>query len=174
MYCIQCGSSNIEFKVPLGDNRSRYVCNDCHHIHYTNPKMIVGTIPIYKGQVLLCRRDIEPRKGFWNLPAGFLEDGESLMLGAQRELREEALVTAKNLQLHTIYNLSHVSQIYFFFICELVDGAYGIGQETIESKLFDLDDIPWNELAFSSNTFALKHVDLSIATPNVHFGEFKK
>ena len=72
------------------------------------------------------------------------------MLGAQRELRE-ALATAKNLQLHAIYNLSHVSQIYFFFICELVDGAYGIGQETIESKLFDLDDIPWNELAFSSN-----------------------
>ena len=174
MFCIQCGSPNIAFRVPEGDNRPRHICNDCGHIHYTNPKIIVGTIPVFKDQILLCKRDIEPRKGYWNLPAGFLEDGESLMDGAQRELREEAIAKAQNLQLHTIYNVPHVSQMYFFFICELMNGQFGIGQETSDAKLFKFDEIPWQELAFSSNKFALENLDKHNLSAKPHFGEYSK
>ena len=170
MFCIQCGSPNIVFRVPEGDNRPRHICNECGHIHYTNPKIIVGTIPVFKDQILLCKRDIEPRKGYWNLPAGFLEDGESLMDGAQRELWEEAIAKGQNLQLHSIYNLSHVSQMYFFFTCELLNGQFGIGQETSDAKLFKFDDIPWHELAFSSNKHALDTFKNRVAESTVFFG----
>lgn len=170
MYCIQCGSSNVITQIPPGDNRSRNVCQDCSHIHYTNPKIIVGTIPIFKDRILLCKRDIEPQKGFWNLPAGFLENGETLMEGAMRELWEEAIAKASNLQLHSIYNLSHVSQMYFFFTCDLIDGHYGVGQETADAKLFQLDSLPWDELAFSSNKHALKTFLNTDDTSSIFFG----
>jgi ADP-ribose pyrophosphatase YjhB (NUDIX family) len=146
-YCSACGNS-IEIRIPSGDDRERYVCVDCETIHYVNPRVIVGCLPVYGEQVLLCRRAIEPRSGLWTLPAGFMENGETTEQGAARETWEEARARVRNLSLYRVYDVPHISQVYLFYLCELVDGAYGVGPESTETALFTENEIPWNEIAF--------------------------
>ncbi|EMN48363.1 NUDIX domain protein [Leptospira interrogans str. L1207] len=168
-YCSSCGSS-VTYKIPEGDNRSRHVCDQCGTIHYQNPKIIVGSIPIWENRILLCRRAIEPRKGFWTLPAGFLENRETVEEGAIRETKEEANAEINILGLQSVYSIPHISQIYMFFLANLVNGKFSVSSESEEIKLFSIEEIPWEELAFTSVSFALrKYVDSSIKN-SLHLG----
>ena len=155
-YCSECGK-NVEQKVPKGDNFLRYVCTNCDTIHYNNPKIIVGSLPIWEEeQVLLCRRAIEPRKGFWTLPSGFMENKESVEEGAIRETQEEANANILIEYLHTLYNLPRVSQVYLIFKAKLIEPKYSCGLESAELSLCHLSEIPWDEIAFSSILYCLK------------------
>ncbi len=147
-FCSQCGSREIQFIIPSGDNRPRHCCPICKEIHYQNPRMICGTIPTYDNKILLCKRAIEPQKGFWTLPAGFMENGETTEEAAIRETREEAEADIKIEGIYTIFNLPHINQVYFFFRGEVKDGIYGVGIESLDSQLFSPEEIPWDELAF--------------------------
>ena len=146
-FCSHCGHS-LEQKIPDGDNRQRYVCSRCGAVHYENPKVIVGCVPIHQDKVLLCKRAIEPRLGLWTLPAGFMENGESLAEGAVRETLEEANASVKTSDVYTIFSLPHISQVYVFFLSELNNLDFYPGEESLETKLFSEDQIPWSELAF--------------------------
>ena len=147
-FCSHCGHDALQFSIPEGDTRPRYWCDQCDTIHYQNPNIVVGALQIWQGKVLLCKRSIEPRKGFWTLPAGFMENGETLQEGAARETWEEALATVAIGDIYTIFNLPHINQVYVFFLGELVDGKFGVGEESSDAGLFALDEIPWDELAF--------------------------
>ena len=146
-FCNQCGKP-VTQRIPEGDNRPRYICSHCSTIHYENPKVIVGCVPIYQNQVLLCKRAIEPRFGLWTLPAGFMENGESLAEGAARETLEEANASVTLGELYTIFSLPHISQVYVFFFSELDILDFYPGEESLETKLFSEGQIPWAELAF--------------------------
>lgn len=146
-YCSQCGHS-ISQLIPEGDNRLRYVCKQCATVHYQNPNIVAGCLPIWAGQVLLCRRAIEPRRGFWTLPAGFMENGETLEQAACRETDEEACARVHSLALYTLFDLPHISQVHVFFRAELADLNFDVGIESLETRLFTESEIPWSELAF--------------------------
>ena len=146
-YCIQCGQE-VERKIPKGDDRIRYFCAGCDTIHYQNPKMVVGTLPIHGDQVLLCRRAIEPRKGFWTLPAGFMENSETTVAGALRETWEEACAKIEEPVLYRMFDLPFISQVYIFYRGQLENGSFDAGPESLEVKLFNEQDIPWDEIAF--------------------------
>ena len=133
--------------MPVGDTRHRWVCRSCQHIFYENPRVVSGCLVRKEDQILLCRRAIEPRKGLWTFPAGFLERGESSRQGAIRETAEEALADVEVSQLYAQYDLAYISQIYQFYLAELV-GGFGVGTESLEVQLFSLESIPWNDLAF--------------------------
>lgn len=148
-FCNQCGSAEMSFHIPEGDNRSRYVCSACGIIHYQNPRIVAGCIPEWEGKILLCRRGIEPRYGLWTLPAGFMENGESSAAAAAREAQEEANATVDDLQLYGVYSLPHISQVYLMFRGRLRDGQAGVGHETLEIGLFAEEDVPWDQLAFT-------------------------
>jgi len=135
--------------------------------------MVVGCIPVFENKILLCRRAIEPQYGLWNLPAGYLENGETVEAGALRETREEANVEVELVRLHSIYNLLHVEQVYLFFLGKMHSLAYACGIETLEIELFAEKDIPWRELAFSSNEFALKKYLANKQYAGVHIGSTK-
>lgn len=154
-YCSACGGS-VRLRVPPGDNRERFVCDACGMVHYVNPKIVTGTLPVANGAVLLCRRAIEPRKGRWTLPAGFLEMGETTPAGAMRETLEEANAKVEIDGLYTVFNLPHISQIYFFFRARLL-GSFAAGEETLEARLFEQSQVPWDELAFPVVTQTLRH-----------------
>jgi ADP-ribose pyrophosphatase YjhB (NUDIX family) len=147
-YCSACGSDRVEFRIPHGDNLPRFVCAACGTIHYQNPKVVVGCLPEYDEQVLLCRRAIEPRHGLWTLPAGFLENGETVTAGAVRETLEEANARVAVDALYTMISLPHIGQIYIMFRAKLLDQGFGPGPESLEVRLFREDEIPWEELAF--------------------------
>ncbi len=146
-FCSQCGGTITEM-IPEGDNRLRFVCGVCETIHYQNPRIVAGCLPVLDGQVLLCKRAIEPRRGYWTLPAGFMENGETVQQAAERETREEACAKVTALQLYTLFDLPHINQVYMFFRAELVDNGFRAGDETLEVRLFKQADIPWSELAF--------------------------
>ncbi|MES9972453.1 MAG: NUDIX hydrolase [Candidatus Thiodiazotropha sp.] len=146
-YCSHCGSE-VEIRVPDGDNRPRHVCNTCHTVHYQNPKIVVGCIPEWEQQILLCRRAIEPRYGFWTVPAGFMENGETSQQGAARETLEEACARVEVEGLYTLFNLPHINQVYMLFRSRLIDLDYAAGDESLEVKLFHEQEIPWDKLAF--------------------------
>ena len=147
-YCSVCGAERIEFRIPDGDTLPRYVCAACATIHYQNPKIVVGCLPEIDDRVLLCLRAIEPRRGLWTLPAGFLENGETLMAGAMRETLEEANARVALGALYTIISLPHISQVYMMFRARLLDRDFGPGPESLEVRLFGEDEIPWEDLAF--------------------------
>ena len=147
-FCSACGAERIEFRVPEGDTLPRHVCAACGTIHYQNPKIVVGCLPEFNDQVLLCLRAIEPRRGLWTLPAGFLENGETLTAGAVRETLEEANAHVAIGTLYTIISLPHISQIYMMFRAQLLDRGFGPGAESLDVRLFDEDAIPWEDLAF--------------------------
>ena len=155
-FCSACGAS-VVYQVPEDDSRERAVCTDCGTIHYQNPKIIAGTLPVWGDQVLLCKRAIEPRRGYWTLPAGFMENGETAEAGGARETMEEANASVENPNLYTVFSLPHISQVYMFFKADLVGPSYSSGPESLEVELFSENDIPWDELAFPVITKTLKH-----------------
>jgi len=140
-FCNLCGSP-VLVRIPDGDNRPRFVCDSCQTVHYQNPRIVAGCVPVWEDRILLCRRAIEPRLGYWTLPAGFLQQA------AQRETLEEACARVRNLQLYTLFDLPHINQVYMFFRAELVDLDFCAGDESLEVRLFQQQDIPWSELAF--------------------------
>lgn len=146
-FCSQCGA-NVSLRVPSGDSRPRFVCDQCQTVHYQNPRIVAGCLPVWEGRILLCRRAIQPRQGFWTLPAGFMENGETLEQAAARETLEEANARVHGLQLYTVFDLPHISQVYIFFRAELADLDFSAGEESLEVQLFEESDIPWGELAF--------------------------
>ncbi len=146
-YCCHC-SATVEFIVPEGDSLPRYVCTQCTVIHYQNPKMVVGCIPEWEDKILLCRRAIEPRLGWWTLPAGFMENNETLAQAAARETLEEANARVEIGDLYTVYSLPHISQVYFLFRARLLDLDFKPGIESLDVKLMAEHEIPWEEMAF--------------------------
>ena len=154
-FCSECGQP-IRIEVPEGDNRPRHVCAHCHTIHYQNPKIVTGTLPVWQDQVLLCRRAIEPRYGSWTLPAGFMENGETMDAAAERESREEANANLDISQLYTVISLPHINQVYVMYLATLRDCDFHPGSESLEVKLFTQQEIPWQELAFRTIHFTLE------------------
>jgi len=146
-YCSSCGQPLV-FTTPPGDSRERFVCRHCDTVHYQNPRVITGCLVSWQDQVLLCRRDIDPRSGYWTLPAGFLENGETAQAGAIRETWEEARARVVVEDLYTLFSLPHISQIYMFYRGRLETPVFDAGEETREVALFREDEIPWDELAF--------------------------
>ncbi|MCV6589481.1 MAG: NUDIX hydrolase [Marinobacterium sp.] len=170
-FCSQCGQA-VEQKVPAGDSRPRYVCGHCDTIHYQNPNIVAGCIPVHDGRILMCRRAIEPRYGRWTLPAGFMENGEAVEEAATRETREEACAIVSNLQLYTVTSIVHVDQVQMLYLADLPHAKFAAGEETLEVALFSEDEIPWDQLAFETihnalefyfadrknGTFPLRHI----------------
>ena len=154
-FCSECANP-ISQLVPEGDNRQRYVCLNCDTVHYQNPRIVAGTLPTHGRQVLLCKRAIEPRKGYWTLPAGFMENGETTEEGALRETLEEANARIDNPRLYTMITVPHISQVHLFFQGELADLDFFCGPESLEVQLFDEADIPWQELAFPTISKTLR------------------
>ncbi len=146
-FCTSCGSA-VELRIPEGDDRERYVCVSCDFIHYVNPRIIVGCLPVYEDKVLLCKRAIEPRYGYWTLPAGFMENGETTGEGAARETWEEARGRVRNLELYRVFDVPYISQVYMFYRCDLERGEHAVGPESLETDLYTEDAIPWEEIAF--------------------------
>jgi ADP-ribose pyrophosphatase YjhB (NUDIX family) len=166
-YCGECGKS-VSKKIPQGDNLPRFVCDFCQAIHYHNPKIVAGCIPEWKGQILLCRRAIEPKSGLWTYPAGFMEIGEGTEEAARRETLEEAHAQVAITRLHSVLSLPHIGQVYLTFVGRLLAEEFRAGQESLDVRLFDRTDIPWNEIAFPVVKDALRrYVD------DVAGGEFR-
>ena len=155
-FCSDCGGE-ISSKVPAGDNRERFVCEACDAIHYINPRIVAGCLPVWEDRVLLCRRANKPRAGYWTLPAGFLENNETITAGAIRETAEEANAQVGNLDLYTIFSLPHISQIYLFYRAEMTNAEFSPGFESLEVALFEETEIPWEELAFPAIRQTLEH-----------------
>ncbi|OBX83781.1 NUDIX hydrolase [Moraxella atlantae] len=148
-YCMQCGHA-ADRVIPAGDTRPRLVCPACGYIHYDNPKVINGCVLVHDNKILLCRRAIEPRRGFWTLPAGFMELGETMRDGGNRECMEEAEAQGENLQLYCLYDIPSIGQIHVMFLGTLKNGQFGVGEESLECALFAEQDIPWDDLAFQN------------------------
>jgi ADP-ribose pyrophosphatase YjhB (NUDIX family) len=146
-HCPSCGA-DVRYEVPADDNRPRAVCTNCRMVHYHNPLVVVGTVPTWNEQVLLCRRAIEPRHGFWTLPAGFLEMGESTAQGAERETLEEAGARIEMGPLFTFLNVVRVGQVHVFYRAALKDIDFAPGPESLEARLFHETEIPWDRIAF--------------------------
>jgi len=155
-YCKACGGV-VQYTVPTDDNRERAICTVCETIHYENPLNVVGTVPVWGDQVLLCRRNIEPRYGMWTLPAGFMELGESTADGAARETDEEAGAHFEMQGLFSVLSVPRVGQVHLYFRARLLDTVFAPGPETIEAKLFSEAEIPWDELAFRTVRDTLKY-----------------
>jgi len=155
-FCPACGAP-CEARVPTGDDHPRAVCTGCQRVHYRNPKLVVGTVPVFGGRVLLCRRAIEPRRGYWTIPAGFLEIGETTREGAKREAREEAGVSLEVGSLLAVYELIHVEQVMLVYRATLPSPELAPGVESLEARLFEFEEIPWEELAFPTVKWALRY-----------------
>ncbi|MCW9024414.1 MAG: NUDIX hydrolase [Gammaproteobacteria bacterium] len=157
-FCSECGHP-VVMQVPDGDNRPRFVCEHCQTIHYQNPVIVAGCLPAWEDQVLLCRRAIEPRYGLWTLPAGFMENEETVEQAANRESVEEAnaSVDVDKLELYTMISLPHVNQVYIMYRAQLLDLDFSPGIESLEVALFREKDIPWNQLAFHTINFTLEN-----------------
>jgi ADP-ribose pyrophosphatase YjhB (NUDIX family) len=155
-FCSNCGAP-VTQRVPPGDSLPRYVCDACHAIHYQNPRMVVGCIVHHDDRVLLCRRAIEPRHGYWTVPAGYMENGETTFDGALRETLEEANARVEIDSLYALYNIPHINQVYVLFRARLLDPKVSPGAETLEVKLCAESEIPWDRIAFASVRNALVH-----------------
>lgn len=154
-FCTNCGSA-VAFKVPEGDHLPRYVCTSCGMVHYKNPLLVLGCVPEWEGRILLCRRAIEPRLGFWTVPAGFMENGETLQHAAARECYEEALAKVEIGSLLAVVSVTHASQVHVMFRARLLAPEYGAGPESQEVRLCSEEEIPWDDLAFPSGEFTLR------------------
>ncbi len=154
-FCSLCGG-NISVAVPLTDNRPRHICDECGNIHYQNPNIVTGAIITWEDKVLLCKRAIEPRYGYWTVPAGFMENGETTWQGAMRETLEEANANIEIDDLYATVNLPHINQVYMLFRARLKDLDFAAGEESLEVELFDEADIPWDQLAFPMVSETLK------------------
>ncbi len=174
-FCSDCGNP-VSLAVPPDDNRMRHICGHCGTVHYQNPKLVVGSIPLWTGegqpQVLLCRRAIEPRRGYWTLPAGFMENEETTEEAAQRETLEEAGARIALQGLFTMLNVPHVHQVHLFYRAELLDLSFSAGTESLEVRLFSEAEIPWEEVAFPTvwQTLQLFFSDLNAQPEGRAFG----
>ncbi|PCH86031.1 MAG: NUDIX hydrolase [Piscirickettsiaceae bacterium] len=155
-FCPHCGSA-INIVIPDGDNRERHVCSACDAIHYQNPRIIAGCLPVWEDKVLLCQRAIEPRKGYWTLPAGFMELGETTEQAALRETAEEAQAIVKAVQLYAVFNLPHINQVYVMYRAELLKPEFSSGIESLDTRLLTEEEIPWGDLAFETMRLSLEY-----------------
>jgi len=172
-YCSSCGGL-VSRKTPEKDTHERWVCDDCGIVHYQNPLIVVGCVAERNGKVLLCKRSIEPRHGYWTVPAGFMELGETMAGGAARETLEEACATVELSHLFASVDVIDAGQVHVFFSGKLVSD-YGVGEESLEVGLFSEDEIPWDEIAFQSGKFALKkYFEDRGANNGVHFHELRR
>jgi ADP-ribose pyrophosphatase YjhB (NUDIX family) len=154
-FCSECGHPVIE-RIPEGDNRPRFVCDQCQTIHYSNPNIVAGTLPVWEDKILLCKRAIEPRYGTWTLPAGFMELGETMEQAALRESEEEACANVEIDDIYTLISLPHVNQVYVLYRARLLDLDFRPGDESLEVRLFSEQEIPWDELAFRTIHYTLE------------------
>ena len=159
-HCRQCGAA-VQHRLPDdGDTRVRAICPACGTVHYQNPLNVVGTVPVWGPdgeQVLLCLRNIEPRRGKWTLPAGFMELGETTAQGALRETQEEAGAEVALEGLFTLLNVARVGQVHIYYRARLLSERFAPGHETLEARLFHEHEIPWEELAFRTVQETLRH-----------------
>jgi ADP-ribose pyrophosphatase YjhB (NUDIX family) len=171
-HCKDCGGA-VNYAIPADDNRERATCTVCAGIHYENPLNVVGTVPVWGDQVLLCRRNIEPRLGYWTLPAGFMELGETTAEGAVRETVEEAGANIELQALFTVLNVVRVGQLHLYYRARMLDTSLNPGPETIEARLFSEAEIPWDELAFRTVRETLQRYfeDRSSGHFGVHCGD---
>jgi ADP-ribose pyrophosphatase YjhB (NUDIX family) len=154
-FCPSCGKLTANL-VPEGDHRTRVVCTSCGAIHYQNPRIVAGCIVECQGKILLCRRAIEPRRGYWTNPAGFMEIGETLIEAAARETREEALAEVTMGSMLSVVNVLRPAQVHIFFRAALPEPRFGAGAESLEVQLFDESALPWDEMAFPSSIYSLE------------------
>jgi len=155
-FCPRCASPLVE-RTPQGDDRPRHVCDACGAIHYSNPKIIAGCVPVWQHRVLLCRRAIAPRHGLWTLPAGFMENGETTQAAAARETLEEARARVQVDDLYCYLNIPRISQVYVIFLARMLDGEFAPGAESLEVELFEESRIPWDRIAFPAIEITLRH-----------------
>jgi len=175
-FCSDCGAP-VELRVPSDDNRERHICTVCTTIHYQNPKMVIGAIPEWEdGRILLCRRAIEPRHGFWTLPAGFMENGETTPEAAARETLEEANADVQIGELYSLYNIPYINQVYMLFRARLLNLDFSPGVESLEVALFAEKEIPWNNMAFRAVSLTLKDyfADRKAGAYRFHIGDLSK
>jgi ADP-ribose pyrophosphatase YjhB (NUDIX family) len=170
-FCSHCGAK-VELRVPAGDTLARYVCSACGAIHYQNPRMVVGCIVEWEDKILLCRRAIEPRRGLWTVPAGYMENGETTLQGAARETLEEANARVEVGKLYALYNIPHINQVYLLFRARMLDLSFSAGAETLEAALFAEGDVPWDQLAFATvrNTLTHYYSDRKAGDYKFHLG----
>jgi ADP-ribose pyrophosphatase YjhB (NUDIX family) len=154
-FCSSCGHT-VTLRTPDGDHLPRHVCDACGVVHYLNPKVVVGCVPEYDGRILLCRRAIEPRYGFWTIPAGFMENGETTQEGARRETREEALADVEIGSLLAVVHVLHADQVHVMFRARLLAPSFDATPESLEVKLCEEAEVPWHDMAFRSVEFALR------------------
>ena len=154
-FCSNCAAP-LARRVPPGDSLPRWVCDACGMIHYQNPLMVVGTVPEHSGRILLCRRAIEPRRGLWTLPAGFMELGETTEEGALRETVEEAGARVELEGLYSLLNVVRVGQVHLFYRARMLDIDFVPGPESLEARLFAEDEVPWDEIAFRTTKKTLE------------------
>lgn len=154
-FCSDCGAP-VTRRIPQGDLLPRYVCESCGVIHYQNPKLVIGAIAEWEDKILLCKRAIEPRAGYWTLPAGFMENGETTAQAAARETLEEANARIEVGELFSLINVPHINQVHLVYRAHLIDLAFGAGLETLETRLLEESSIPWDEIAFRSIAMALR------------------
>ncbi len=174
-YCSECGAFT-SLRIPPSDTLPRHVCQQCETIHYQNPKVVVGCIPEWQNHILLCKRAIEPQYGLWTFPAGFMENDETIEDAALRETEEEAQTLVALTGLYTVFSIPHVSQVYMVFRAKMKEQKFGAGEESLEVRLFDLDQIPWTELAFQviEETLRLYTQDRSTGQYPVHVGTIQR
>ena len=174
-FCSNCGAA-VTLKIPAGDTLPRHVCDACSTIHYQNPKMIVGCIAEWEDRILLCRRAIEPRLGLWTVPAGFMENGETTAQGAARETLEEANARVEVGPLYAMYNIPHINQVYILFRARLLDLDFSAGTESLEVRLFDEKDVPWESIAFATvrNTLHHYYADRKTGEYRFHLGTIER
>ncbi len=155
-FCSSCGAG-VALAIPDGDNRERYVCSDCNTIHYSNPNIVAGCIVEHGDRLLMCKRGIEPRRGYWTMPAGFMENGETVAAAAARETLEEANARVEIDRLLGVYSIPHISQVHMMFRGTLLNEDFGPGEESLECALYTEDEIPWDDLSFRVTTLSLRH-----------------
>ncbi len=168
-FCTYCGQPTV-IGVPAGDSHPRRVCPGCQAVHYENPLIVVGCVPEYEGRILICRRAIEPRRGYWTVPAGFMELNESLEDGAARECLEEALAQVDIGSPLALVNVPEAGQVHVFFRARMSSDAHGAGEESLEAKLVEPAAIPWDDIAFPSTRYALTQylADRAAGTDGIH------
>jgi ADP-ribose pyrophosphatase YjhB (NUDIX family) len=155
-FCSQCGSP-VNRRVPDGDNRERDICDHCGAIHYQNPRVVVGTVPVWENRILLCRRAIEPRYDTWTLPAGFMELGETSAQGAARETLEESGARVELGELFTVIDVPQVDQVHIYYLAHALGPDLDPGPESLDARYYDESEIPWDDLSFRTVVTTLRH-----------------
>ncbi len=174
-YCSECGAE-LELAKPEDDNRLRHMCTVCKTIYYQNPKIVAGCIPEHEGRILLCKRAIAPRHGYWTLPAGYMELHETSVEAAVRETLEEANARVEILGLYAVFNLPHVNQVYMMYRSRLLDLDFSVGEESTDVALYLEKEVPWNELAFTTihQTLKFYYQDRRSGIYRLHTGDIIK